>query len=949
MNNYYNDLIAAIVEQIKPNDNEEITGQIMQNVLLAIVRHLGDGHVYGGIATPDTVIENEPRGAVFYLATERGQYGSFDDITITDEDGEIVVLSYNPSYDVWSKSSFNIVLSAASVGTAQLADEAVTSAKLASQSVTQGKIASNAVVTGKLGTGAVTTPKIADRAVTTEKIAKGAVTNDQLADDSVFAHNIGEAAVTTQALAENAVDSDRMQADAVKTWHITDEAVTEPKLDVELQQKIDSAAAEAAGAKTTADSAAAEAAEAKTTADSAAAEAADAKTEAATAKTEAAGAKTTADNAAAEIEKTQQELGEALMQFTEDISQEFTKDRADIAANKEEIEKTQITVIQVANMSVGARNLIHNSEQIIVPLSGAATNETTYRVFPLPINVKTGDKFQLRVDQITNLQGTAGRYTFRLFDNVAGIVLSNMLTLESPADIGVARTIEVNRPNYNGRADLLIYAGQHSHTMGNRVQFDRVMLVQGDKMTSLWTAAPEDTQAQIDATAQEVAGMQVGGANYINATNQGVSYWIIYNAAADNWTAEEVLLLGQRAMRASTTQAINGAKLIFYKPTSGITRAYMYDELQAGDNVTLSFDADVQNISRITMRFCYSDGGTPSATFKQNTVNVESDGIAHFEWKGVITDNITKKNACVYMHVYPRTTGIPESITIANLKFEEGTMSTSWNPSQVDTDNRFEDTVHVSEQTLAAAAQTQVRKNIDALAGTPSGDPLHYMYELIGATWNASTEFWEIDYIKDITTEQMRLIYLWRNPSSISIANGRYGMPSNLRVSVNMFGRPGTQGNMAYTYSMSTGVELITFSNYPSPTQMQYAFYHCAKLQVITSYIDVHRLTVASNLREMFEQCSSLREVKLYGLVTSGLDLSATSVLSAASVRYLVTNAANTAAITVGVSQATLNNIQAGLGDWAGIAEAAAAKQITFEVPTTAAEASAEEEDTLIE
>lgn len=728
----------------------------------------------------------------------------------------------------------------------------------------------------------------------------------------------------------------------ITTERIADEAVTEPKLAMPLQQKINNAAAEAAEAKT-------EAAGAKSTADSAAAEAAEAKTTADSAAAEAAEAKTTADSAATEIEKTQQEFGEAFMQLIDDINKEFTKDRADIASNKEEIKKTQITVIQVANMSVGARNLIPNSEQIIVPLSGAATNETTYRVLPLPINVKTGDKFQLRVDQITNLQGTAARYTFRLFDNVSAIVLSNTLTLESPADIGVARTIEVNRPNYNGRADLLIYAGQHMHTMGNRVQFDRVMLVKGDKMTSLWTAAPEDTQAQIDATAQEVAGMQVGGENYINATNQGVSYWIVYNAAADGWTAEEVTLLGQRAMRALTTQAVNGAKLLFYKSTSDMTRAYMFDALQPGDNVTLSFDADVQNISQIVMRFCYSDGGTPSATFKQNTVNVESDGIAHFEWKGVITDNITKKNACVYMHVYPRTTGIPESITIANLKFEKGTMSTSWNPSQVDTDSRFEDTVHVSEQTLTTAAQMQVRENIDALAATPSGDPLHYMYELIGATWNASTECWEIDYIKDITTDQMRLIYLWRNPSSVPIISGRYGMPSNLRVSVNMFGRPGTQGNMAYMFSMSTGLELITFNKYPSPTQMQYAFYHCSKLQVITSYIDIHRITAASNLREMFEQCSSLREVKLYGLVTSGLDLSATSVLSAASVRYLVTNAANTAAITVGVSQATLDNIQGNAGDWAGIAEAAAAKQITFEVPTTAAEASAEEADTLIE
>lgn len=57
-----------------------------------------------------------------------------------------------------------------SVGTAELANGAVTSAKIAAGSVRTTELADNAVTTGKIASGAVTTSDIATRAVTSAKI-----------------------------------------------------------------------------------------------------------------------------------------------------------------------------------------------------------------------------------------------------------------------------------------------------------------------------------------------------------------------------------------------------------------------------------------------------------------------------------------------------------------------------------------------------------------------------------------------------------------------------------------------------------------------------------------------------------------------------------------------------------------------------------------------------------
>ena len=50
----YNNIKATIDANIKTNNNQEITGSVLQSVLNQIVNALGIGYQFAGIATPST-------------------------------------------------------------------------------------------------------------------------------------------------------------------------------------------------------------------------------------------------------------------------------------------------------------------------------------------------------------------------------------------------------------------------------------------------------------------------------------------------------------------------------------------------------------------------------------------------------------------------------------------------------------------------------------------------------------------------------------------------------------------------------------------------------------------------------------------------------------------------------------------------------------------------------
>lgn len=108
MANYQN-LKDSVKDVIKTNGNQEITGQIMQNVLLTIINGIGSNRTYAGLAdsetNPDSIDAN-----VFYIAYKEGKYIYFPiyegNSEIVLNNGEIAIL-YNIG-NVWKKETIGI-------------------------------------------------------------------------------------------------------------------------------------------------------------------------------------------------------------------------------------------------------------------------------------------------------------------------------------------------------------------------------------------------------------------------------------------------------------------------------------------------------------------------------------------------------------------------------------------------------------------------------------------------------------------------------------------------------------------------------------------------------------------------------------------------------------------------------------------------------------------------
>lgn len=92
----YATLKAAIQEVIKTNGNNEITGALLQQSLLAMVNSLGADYQFMGIATPSTN-PGTPDQNVAYIAGA-GTYPNFNNTTI--QDGYLGVFKYKGSWTV---------------------------------------------------------------------------------------------------------------------------------------------------------------------------------------------------------------------------------------------------------------------------------------------------------------------------------------------------------------------------------------------------------------------------------------------------------------------------------------------------------------------------------------------------------------------------------------------------------------------------------------------------------------------------------------------------------------------------------------------------------------------------------------------------------------------------------------------------------------------------------
>ncbi len=240
------------------------------------------------------------------------------------------------------------------------------------------------------------------------------------------------------------------------------------------------------------------------------------------------------------------------------------------------------------------------------------------------------------------------------------------------------------------------------------------------------------------------------------------------------------------------------------------------------------------------------------------------------------------------------------------------------------------------------------------MPATPSGDPMHYMYEMAGATYNATgaditktgyygdtyvhkTGYWDLNEVGDMTNEDMRYT-LYKTGAAITANNyiEAYSEDSKLRTNIwnarnNVFSATGTSINCAETFFNSFNIESIYW--YPARiNQIYYMFARTSssssnKLKKIFGVLNMHNVTNTNNI---FRLCGNLQYFRMSELNVN-LDINWTSVVSLCSLQYLVEHATNTSAITVTVHP----DVYAKLTDetnseWYAVNTAAVAKNIAF-------------------
>jgi len=108
----------------------------------------------------------------------------------------------------------------------KIASNAITSAKIQANAITSGLIAASAVIAGKIAAGAVDTNELAADAVTAAKIAAGTITASEIATNTITAGQIAAGAIAASELATNSVTSTKIAAGAVIAGKIAADAIT---------------------------------------------------------------------------------------------------------------------------------------------------------------------------------------------------------------------------------------------------------------------------------------------------------------------------------------------------------------------------------------------------------------------------------------------------------------------------------------------------------------------------------------------------------------------------------------------------------------------------------------------------------------------------------------------------------------------------------------------------
>lgn len=168
-------------------------------------------------------------------------------------------------------------------------------------------------------------------------------------------------------------------------------------------------------------------------------------------------------------------------------------------------------------------------------------------------------------------------------------------------------------------------------------------------------------------------------------------------------------------------------------------------------------------------------------------------------------------------------------------------------------------------------------------------------------TFNEDTGYFELNGLTDITYEQA--LYIYRHTAQ----GGRFGQTSwnhlSFRTNLPIQGFGNTNAaNEAFREC--TSVETInlptTYGKHCRLSVISRMFQQCVKLEaIIGAPIYVWKVAGNSNVNNAFYMCHKLKEVRIVWNCNYNISFSDSPLLSYDTIEYFITNATNTAAITI--------------------------------------------------
>jgi hypothetical protein len=198
------------------------------------------------------------------------------------------------------------------------------------------------------------------------------------------------------------------------------------------------------------------------------------------------------------------------------------------------------------------------------------------------------------------------------------------------------------------------------------------------------------------------------------------------------------------------------------------------------------------------------------------------------------------------------------------------------------------------------------------MPATPSGDPMHYAYESVGATWNAGTGYWNMYTLTDVTNEQMRaavvrgVITCGDKQSLSNSYRSLNGIRFNLARTGNYLMFLDVASAEYYAYANET-IEVINLTFYKNlsaqydgsglqMTSLNHSFSNCSKLRQILGKILTSSGSI--NTTNAFKGCASLEDLRLAGL-GGNISFADSPHLSKESLLYMINNCASSVSFTI--------------------------------------------------